>query len=111
MSELIKSVKDADFTSEVLESKQLVLIDFWAEWCGPCRMITPVLEQVAEELGARLKIVKVNVDDNPQLAAQYGVRSIPNLVLMKSGAVIGNKVGALGKAQLISFINDHLTDA
>lgn len=108
MSELIKSINDADFNAEVLESAQLVLVDFWAEWCGPCKMIAPVLEQVATELGAKIKIVKVNVDENPQSPAQYGVRSIPNLILFKNGAVVGNKVGVSTKSQLIAFINEHI---
>ena len=94
MSELIKSIDDADFNAEVLQSSQPVLVDFWAEWCGPCKMIAPVLEQVAAELGGKIKIVKVNVDNNPQSPAQYGVRSIPNLILFKNGKAIGNKVGA-----------------
>lgn len=107
MSELIKSINDADFNAEVLQASQLVLVDFWAEWCGPCKMLTPVLEQVAAELGSRVKIVKVNVDNNPQTPAQYGVRSIPNLILFKNGVVVGNKVGALTKSQLTAFINEN----
>lgn len=108
MSELIKSIDDVQFTAEVIESPQLVLVDFWAEWCGPCKMIAPVLEQVATELGSRIKIVKVNVDHNPQAPAQYGVRSIPNLILFKNGVVVGNKVGMLAKSQVIEFLNAHL---
>ncbi len=105
MSENIKSISDAEFNSEVLQSSQLVLVDFWAEWCGPCKMIAPVLEQVAIELGSKIKIVKINVDNNPQSPAQYGVRSIPNLILFKNGVVVGNKVGALTKSQLLAFIS------
>ncbi len=107
MSELIKSIDDAHFNAEVIESKGLVLVDFWAEWCGPCKMIAPVLEQIASELGSKIKIVKVNVDNNPQSPSQYGVRSIPNLILFKNGAVVGNKVGVLTKSQLLAFINEH----
>ena len=108
MSANIKSISDADFNAEVLQSSQLVLVDFWAEWCGPCKMVAPVLEQVATELGSKIKIVKVNVDNNPQSPAQYGVRSIPNLILFKNGEVAGNKVGALTKSQLLAFINEHI---
>jgi thioredoxin 1 len=108
MSELIKSVDDAQFSAEVLESSNLVLVDFWAEWCGPCKAIAPVLEQIASELGPKVKIVKVNVDNSPHLAEQYGVRSIPNLILYKNGAVVGNKVGVKTKSELVAFINEHI---
>lgn len=107
MSELIKSIDDAHFNAEVIESEGLVLVDFWAEWCGPCKMIAPVLEQIASELGSKIKIVKVNVDNNPQSPSQYGVRSIPNLILFKKGTVVGNKVGVMTKSQLLAFINEH----
>ena len=107
MSELIKQINDADFNAEVIASSVPVLVDFWAEWCGPCKMIAPVLEQVAAELGPKIKIVKVNVDNNPQSPAQYGVRSIPNLILFKNGVVIGNKVGTMTKSQLLAFLNEH----
>ncbi len=107
MSELIKSIDDAHFNAEVIEAEGLVLVDFWAEWCGPCKMITPVLEQIATELGSKIKIVKVNVDNNPQSPNQYGVRSIPNLILFKKGVVIGNMVGAMPKSKLLEFINAH----
>lgn len=106
MSELIKSISDADFNTEVLQSNLPVLVDFWAEWCGPCKMIAPVLEQVATELSGKIRVVKVNVDNNPQAAAQHGVRSIPNLIIFKDGKVAGNKVGAMTKSQLMAFINE-----
>jgi thioredoxin 1 len=108
MSEIIKSINDAEFNSEVLQSSQPVLVDFWAEWCGPCKMLAPVLEQVAVELGSKLKIVKVNVDNNPQSPSHYGVRSIPNLILFSNGSVVGNKVGALSKSQLLDFLKPHI---
>ncbi len=107
MSEAIKSVNDEAFASEVLQSQQPVLVDFWAEWCGPCKMIAPVLEQVALELGVRIKIVKMNVDENQQTPAQYGIRSIPSLILFKNGSVVASKVGALSKAQLMAFLEEH----
>ncbi len=107
MSEAIKSVNDEAFASEVLQSQQPVLVDFWAEWCGPCKMIAPVLEQVALELEARIKIVKMNVDENQQTPAQYGIRSIPSLILFKNGNVVASKVGALSKAQLMVFLEEH----
>lgn len=107
MSELIKAIDDAHFNAEVIEAEGLVLVDFWAEWCGPCKMIAPVLEQIATELGSKIKIVKMNVDNNPQSPNQYGVRSIPNLILFKKGVVIGNMVGAMPKSKLLEFINAH----
>lgn len=107
MSDLIKSVDDASFATEVLQSQKPVLVDFWAEWCGPCKMIGPILEQVAAELENKVKIVKVNVDDNQETSAQYGIRSIPNLILFNKGNVVASKVGALSKAQLLAFLEEH----
>ena len=96
---------DQNFESEVLKSDKPVLVDFWAEWCGPCKMIAPILEATAEEYKDRLKIAKLNVDENPQTAMRYGVRSIPTLLLFKDGDVAGQKVGALSKSQLQAFLD------
>ncbi len=107
MSETVKSISDLEFAREVLQEKKPVLVDFWAEWCGPCKMIAPIVEQIAVDFATRLKVVKVNVDENPQTPAQYGVRGIPNLILFKNGNVVANKVGALSKSQLITFLEEY----
>ena len=88
-------VSDDDFDSSVLESAQPVLVDFWAEWCGPCKMIAPALEEIASDMGAKIKVAKINIDDNPQTPAKYGVRGIPTLMIFKDGQVAATKVGAL----------------
>ena len=93
-------VSDDDFDSSVLESGQPVLVDFWAEWCGPCKMIAPALEEIATDLEAKIKVAKINIDDNPQTPAKYGVRGIPTLMIFKDGQVAATKVGALAKSQL-----------
>ena len=108
MSDLIKAVTDASFATDVLENKQPVLVDFWAPWCGPCKMIAPILEEVATLYAGKLIIAKVNVDDNDQSPAKYGVRGIPTLLLFKNGQVAATKVGALNKAQLTEFLETHL---
>ena len=105
MSERIVHITDGSFEADVLKAGQPVLIDFWAEWCGPCKMIAPILEATAEEYKDRLKIAKLNVDENPQTAMRYGVRSIPTLLLFKDGDVAGQKVGALSKSQLQAFLD------
>ena len=97
-------VSDADFDTAVLQSSEPVLVDFWAEWCGPCKMIAPALEELAGELDGRLTVAKLNIDDNPQTPAKYGVRGIPTLILFKDGQVAATKVGALPKSQLAQWV-------
>jgi len=107
MSEVLH-INDADFESVVVNSDIPVLLDFWAPWCGPCKMIAPVLDELAPEFAGKVKIVKMNVDDNQTTPAQFGVRSIPTLLLIKNGQVVATQVGALPKTQLANFINQHI---
>jgi len=107
MSENITPVTDANFEQEVLNSDTPVLVDYWAEWCGPCRAISPVLEDVAPDYAGKVKIVKMNVDENPNTPPKYGIRSIPTLMLFKNGAVETTKVGALNKAQITDFLDQN----
>ncbi len=104
----IKYVSDASFESDVLKAAGPVLVDYWAEWCGPCRMIAPILDEVAKEYNGKLTVAKLNVDENQATPAKYGIRGIPTLMIFKDGAVAGTKVGALSKSQLTAFINDNL---
>jgi thioredoxin 1 len=101
---MVAPVSDKSFQTDVLQSKEPVLVDFWAEWCGPCRAVGPVLEEVAGELQGKLKIVKLNVDENPQTAAKYGVMSIPTLMMFKNGELASRQVGAAPKAKLEQWI-------
>jgi thioredoxin 1 len=98
-------VDNSNFQADVLGAKEPVVVDFWAEWCGPCKMIGPSLEEIATELGDKIKIAKLNIDENPELAAQYGVRSIPTLMIFKGGEVADMKVGAAPKTALSHWIN------
>jgi thioredoxin 1 len=111
MSENISRVTDATFDQDVLKSNVPVLVDFWAEWCGPCRMIAPILEQVATETAGKLKVVKLNVDENPKTPGQFGIRGIPTLILFKGGQVAATQVGAVAKAQLAAFVQPHIQTA
>jgi thioredoxin 1 len=104
----IKHTSDADFDADVLNSDVPVLVDYWAEWCGPCKMIAPLLDEVAKDYDGRLRIVKVNVDDNPAAAQRYSIRGIPTLKLFKGGQEVETKVGAVSKSQLTAFLDSNL---
>ncbi len=104
----LKQVTDASFDADVLQSSVPVLVDFWASWCGPCRMIAPILDELAADYGDKLSIVKVNVDENQESPAKFGIRGIPTLLLFKNGTLMGTKVGAASKSQLAAFIDSHI---
>ncbi|HQN47485.1 MAG: thioredoxin TrxA [Rhodocyclales bacterium] len=108
MSEHITHVTDSTFKDEVLDASLPTLVDFWADWCGPCKMIAPILEETAKDYAGKLRIVKINIDDNPKTPGEFGIRGIPTLLLFKAGAVEAQKVGALSKSQLTAFIDNHL---
>ena len=107
-SEVIQHVTDDSCEPEVLKSEVPVLVDYWAEWCGPCKSIAPILEAVAKEYGGRLKVAKINVDENQSTPAKFGIRGIPTLMLFKNGNVEATKVGALSKSQLTAFLDSNI---
>ena len=107
-SELIKHVSDASFEGDVLLSELPVLVDYWAEWCGPCKMIAPILDEVASAYTGKLQIAKMNVDENREIPGKFGIRGIPTLMLFKSGQLAATKVGAMSKAQPTAFIDQQL---
>lgn len=108
MSEVVTEVKEADFKSVVLDSELPVLVDFWAPWCGPCRMVAPVVEEIAQQYEGKVKVVKLNTDENPQIASQYGIRSIPTLMVFKDGEKQEMVVGAVPKTTLANTLEKHL---
>lgn len=108
MSENIVNVSDASFEDDVLKSEVPVLVDYWAEWCGPCKMIAPVLEEIAKEYAGRVKVCKLNIDENSDTPPKFGIRGIPTLMLFKGGNVEATKVGALSKSQLAAFVDANL---
>ncbi|MFN7856196.1 MAG: thioredoxin TrxA [Acidovorax sp.] len=107
-SELIKHLSDASFEADVLQASIPVLVDYWAEWCGPCKMIAPILDDVAGAYQGKLQIAKLNVDENREVPAKFGIRGIPTLMLFKDGQLAATKVGAMSKAQLTAFIDQQL---
>jgi thioredoxin 1 len=108
MSEKIVYVTDSSFEAEVLKGEGAVLVDFWADWCGPCKMIAPILDEIATEYAGRVKVTKLNIDENPGTPPKYGIRGIPTLMLFKGGNVEATKVGALSKSQLAAFLDSNL---
>ena len=108
MSEQILYLTDDTFEQEVINSSNLVLVDYWAEWCGPCKMIAPILEEIASEYTGKVTIAKLNIDENPQTPPKYGIRGIPTLMLFKDGNVEATKVGALSKSQLAAFLDSNI---
>jgi thioredoxin 1 len=108
VSKNIQQVSDASFEEDVIRSDLPVLVDYWAEWCGPCKMIAPILTEIAGEYDGRLKVAKLNIDENPATPPRYGIRGIPTLILFKNGEVEATKVGALSKSQLTAFLEQHL---
>jgi len=103
------TINDNNFEQEVLKSESLTLVDFWAEWCGPCKMIGPALEEISEEMKNDIRITKLNIDENPSTPQQYGVRGIPTLLLFKNGEVVAEKIGALSKTKLTEWISENIS--
>lgn len=108
MSDHINNITDASFEQDVLQAQGPVLVDYWAEWCGPCKMIAPVLDEIAEEYAGKVKVCKLNIDENQATPPKFGVRGIPTLMLFKDGNVEASKVGAMTKSQLAAFLDSHL---
>lgn len=108
MSDLIHHVTDQSFEPEVLKADTAVLVDYWAEWCGPCKAIAPLLDEVAKEYHGRVKVTKVNIDDNQEVPRKYNIRGIPTLMLFKNGNLEATKVGAMSKSQLTAFLDSHI---
>jgi len=109
-SDLIKHISDASFEADVLKSTQPVLVDYWAEWCGPCKMIAPILDEMAATYTGKLQIAKMNVDENREIPGKFGIRGIPTLMLFKDGKLAATKVGALSKSQMAAFIDENIKD-
>ena len=107
-SDLIKHISDASFESDVLKADKPVLVDYWAEWCGPCKMIAPILDEVSQSYKDKLQIAKMNVDENRDIPAKFGIRGIPTLILFKNGVAAAQKVGAMAKGQLTAFIDSNI---
>ncbi len=108
MGERIVHVTDSTFEDEVLKSETPVIVDYWAEWCAPCKMITPILEEISEQYAGKLTVAKMNIDENPETPPKYGIRGIPTLMIFKGGNLAGTKVGALSKSQLMAFVDSTI---